>query len=57
MSAPNGFVAQVERSFDRAAAHLEHDPTLLSQIRTCNTVYHVSFPLRRDDGSIEVINA
>jgi len=57
MSVPNGFVAQVERSFDRAAAHLEHDPALLSQIRTCNSVYHVSFPMRRDDGSIEVVHA
>ncbi len=57
MPSPDGFVAQVNRAFDRAAAHLEHDPTLLSQIRACNSVYYVSFPIRRDDGSIEVVDA
>ena len=53
----NGFLAQVNESFDRAAGFTTHDPTLLAQIKTCNAVYYVSFPLRRDDGSIEVIHA
>ncbi|MBE0593397.1 MAG: Glu/Leu/Phe/Val dehydrogenase [Gemmatimonadales bacterium] len=57
MSSPDGFRAQVDRAFDRAAVHTDHDPTLLSQIKTCNSVYYVSFPIRRDDGSIEVIHA
>jgi glutamate dehydrogenase (NAD(P)+) len=57
MSSPDGFLAQVNLAYDRAAAHLDHDPTLLSQIRACNSVYYVSFPIRRDDGSIEVIHS
>lgn len=51
------FLAQVNAAFDRAAAFTKHDPTLLDQIRACNAVYFVSFPIRRDNGSIEVIQA
>lgn len=50
------FLAQVNAAFDRAAAHTKHDRTLLEQIRACNAVYMVSFPIRRDNGSIEVIH-
>lgn len=51
------FLAEVNRSFERAAAHIDHPPQLLHQIRECNTVYHMSFPITRDDGTIEVIKA
>jgi glutamate dehydrogenase (NAD(P)+) len=51
------FYEEVNRSFDKAAAYTGHDPSLLAQIRGCNSVYHLNFPLRRDDGSIEVIQA
>lgn len=51
------FWRQVTRTFDRAAALTDHDPTLLRQIRECNSVYHLNFPVRRDDGSIEVVRA
>lgn len=51
------FLDQVNQNFDRAAAFTKHDPTLLSQIKACNAVYKMAFPLRRDDGRIEVINA
>lgn len=51
------FLAQVNAAFDRAAAHTSLDSTLLAQIKTCNAVYYISFPLRRDDGTIEVIHA
>jgi glutamate dehydrogenase (NAD(P)+) len=51
------FSEQVNRNFDKAAAFTAHDPTLLAQIKACNSVYHVAFPLRRDDGTIEVIHA
>jgi len=50
------FFEQVNRSFDRAAALTDHDPAMLSQIRECNSVYHMSFPVKRDDGSIEAIH-
>lgn len=49
------FLAQVHRAFDAAAAYTKHPAPLLSQIRECNAVYRISFPLRRDDGSIETI--
>jgi glutamate dehydrogenase (NAD(P)+) len=51
------FLAQVNATFDRAATYTTHDPTLLAQIRACNAVYFVSFPIRRDNGAIEVIQA
>jgi len=50
------FFAEVNRSFDQAAALTEHDPALLDQLRSCNSVYHISFPVHLDDGSIEVIH-
>jgi glutamate dehydrogenase (NAD(P)+) len=48
--------AQVNKYFDKAAAHLDHEPGLLAQIKACNSVYRMQFPLKRDDGTIEVIN-
>ncbi len=51
------FFAQVNMMFDRAAVYTQHSPGLLSQIKNCNCVYHVSFPLVRDNGEIEVISA
>ncbi len=55
MAGPH-FVQEVNRYFDLAAGHLDIPPGLLSQIKACNSVYHVSFPIERDDGSIEVIH-
>lgn len=57
MTDHTSFLAQVEAAFDHAAAYTKHDPTLLAQIRVCNAVYRMAFPLRRDDGTIEVIHA
>jgi glutamate dehydrogenase (NAD(P)+) len=51
------FFEQVNRAFDKAAVLTDHDPRLLAQIKSCNSVYRVAFPLVRDDGSIEVIHA
>lgn len=51
------FFDQVNRNFDKAAAHLKHPHGLLDQIKICNGVFHITFPLKRDDGSIEVIEA
>ncbi|HET9706745.1 MAG TPA: Glu/Leu/Phe/Val dehydrogenase [Gemmatimonadales bacterium] len=52
-----GFFDQVNRQFDRAAAFTKHDPTLLNQIKVCNSLYYVSFPIRRDNATIEVMHA
>jgi len=57
MSVEYRFTEEVNKSFDRAARYVEADPTLLAQVRGNNSLYHFTFPLRRDDGSIEVIHA
>ncbi len=51
------FFAQVTANFDKAAAFTKHDKSLLEQIKVCNSVYHMAFPVELDDGSIEVIHA
>lgn len=51
------FFAEVNKMFTRAAQYTNHPSGLLTQIQNCNSVYHMSFPLLRDDGSIDVINA
>ncbi len=57
MSEQIKFFEQVNRNFDKAAAYTKHPQGLLQQIKICNSVYHVTFPLKRDDGSIEAIDA
>lgn len=49
------FFEQVNRNFDRAAPYTRFEKGLLEQIKICNQVYEITFPLRRDDGSIEVM--
>lgn len=52
------FFRQVNQNFDKALAYTDHKPSLLRQIKACNSVYRMSFPLRRDEtGEIEVIEA
>src|SRR5512139_2992389 len=53
----SSFLEQVDRIFDEAAKHTSHDPTLLRQIKACNAVIKFSYPIRRDDGTLEVIEA
>jgi glutamate dehydrogenase (NAD(P)+) len=57
MTEEHNLLEQVNHSFDRAAALTGLEPTLLQQIRACNSIYYISFPLVRDDGSIEVIES
>ena len=54
---PYSFFQSVERSFDKASTYTQFDPGILEQIKACNSVYQMRFPLKRDDGSIEVIEA
>ncbi len=51
------FFGAVERSFDKAARYTKWDKGILDQIKACNAVYRMRFPVKRDDGSIEVIEA
>jgi glutamate dehydrogenase (NAD(P)+) len=51
------FFQNVERSFDKASKFTKWEHGLLEQIKACNSVYQMRFPVKRDDGSIEVIEA
>ncbi len=58
MSTTNySFFGAVEKSFDKAAAFTKWDKGILEQIQQCNSVYQMKFPVKMDDGSIEVIEA
>jgi len=51
------FFEEVNKNFDRAASYTKFDKGLLSQIKICNDILHITFPLERDDGTIEAIHA
>jgi glutamate dehydrogenase (NAD(P)+) len=57
MSTEYSFFGAVETSFDKAAKFTNWDPGILEQIKACNAVYRMKFPVRMDDGRIEVIEA
>ena len=57
MKSPISFFDQVNTNFDRAAALTDHPPGLLDQIKAINNVIHFTFPIKRDNGSIEVVHA
>lgn len=50
------FFEDVNKNFDRAAPYVDAEPGLLEQIKRCNSVYHVTFPVKKDDGSIETVH-
>lgn len=49
------FFEQVNKNFDKAAPYTRFEKGLLDQIKIANQVYEITFPIRRDDGSIDVI--
>lgn len=51
------FFKSVERSFDKAAQFTKWQTGILEQIKACNSVYSMRFPVKMDDGRIEVIEA
>ena len=51
------FFQSVERSFDKASKFTKVDNGILEQIKACNSVLQMRFPIKRDDGTIEVIEA
>ena len=57
MTAQNGFFSSVLSQFDQAAQFTKHDAGLLDQIKYCNSVYRMRFPLQLDDGRVQVIEA
>ena len=51
------FFESVTHYFNRAAAHSSIDHGILDQVRACNSVYRMRFPVKRDDGTITVVEA
>jgi len=51
------FYASVSRYFDRAAHLLSYPPGLLDQVKSCNSVYRMKFPVRDDNDQIVVVEA
>ena len=51
------FFQNVEYFFDKAAKHTKYPEGLLSQIKACNSIYRMSFPVRLGDNKYEVIEA
>ena len=50
------FYENVQRNFDKAAAHLTYPKGILEQIKECNAVYQMRFPVKVGN-KIEVIEA
>lgn len=53
----DSFHESVGHYFDAAAAYSNLDEGLIAQVRCCNSAYRMRFPVRRDDGTIQVIEA
>lgn len=51
------FFGDTLKSFDKAAVFTNWDRGVLGQIKACNAVYRIKFPIKRDDGTVEVIEA
>jgi glutamate dehydrogenase (NAD(P)+) len=57
LEANYSFFHSVEQSFDKAAKFTKWEKGLLEQIKACNSIYSMKFPVKMDDGRIEVIEA
>ncbi len=57
LEADYNFFHSVEQSFDKAAKFTKWEKGLLEQIKACNSIYSMKFPVKMDDGRIEVIEA
>jgi len=51
------FYNSVSRYFDKAAQVTDHPPGLLDLVKSCNSVYRMRFPVKDDNGDIQVIEA
>ncbi len=45
MSSHDSFFKSVERNFDKAASHTDLHKGLLEQIKVCNAIYSMRFPV------------
>jgi len=53
--AESGFLDEVNQMFNTAAAHTDYPRGVLNQIRACDNIVRFEFPVKRDDGSIQVV--
>lgn len=51
------FFQNVEKSFDKAAVFTAWDSGILQQIKQCNSVYQMRFPIKRESGEIVTLEA
>jgi len=51
------FFQNVETSFDKAAKFTSWDSGILQQIKQCNSVYQMRFPIKRESGEIVTLEA
>lgn len=51
------FFDTVVAFFDAAAKFTKYPPGLLDQIKSCNSVYKISFPVRHANGEYEIVKA
>ena len=57
MSKVTTFYENVERSFDKAATYTRFPEGLLEQIKLCNSVYKMKFPVKTGGNDVKVIEA
>lgn len=57
MSDQISFFKQVNDYVDMAAPYVTCSKDILEQIRSNNSIIHLKFPIKKDDGSVEVIEA
>ncbi len=50
------FFQRINESFDQAAKFTDYPQGLLKQIKICNSSCHFTFPIKRDDGTIQTIH-
>ncbi len=50
------FFQKVNENFDKAAKFTDYPKGLLEQIKICNSSCHFTFPIKRDDDTIETIH-
>jgi len=55
--ATQSFFQNVMKNFDKASRYTIHPKGLLEQIKVCNSVYRLQFPIQTSDGEYEVISA
>ena len=48
------FLNSTSKYFEVAASHSELEPGLLEQVKSCNSVYKMQFPVTLENGEVEV---